>query len=165
MSQPPTSRLLLLSLQDFVKRAVKNYPFPDPSGGWLDCRVFLHDLPEEQEAATYPFVIIRWLSGETENGDSFTNLTDTTGLFCGVYAPRTPAEAGLLLAELLDSLRQKLWTTRILAGKFEQIQPLKIQAADAERQIHRYHLATIETAWQYVWPSREQIELTNLARQ
>lgn len=160
--RPPTSHLLLTSLADFLKESLAGYPFPDPSGRWQDLRVFLHNLPDAQEDGTYPFVIVRWTLGEMEAVNSTTSLTDTVSLYCGVFNPRHPAEAGLLMAELIDALRMAIWPTRVLAGRFEQTGPLKIQAVEPERQVHHYHLATIETVWNFVWPAREQVELTGL---
>ena len=161
-TQPPTSRLLLSSLFGLVKGAIKNYQFPDPSGKWQDCRVFLHNLPEEQEADTWPFVVVRWVSGNISDEPQSATITDTVNLYLGVYSPRSPAEAGLLLAELLDCLRREIWKTRVLNDRFQQVEPLEASSPEPERQIHKFHLATIRTVWEYLWPSREQMELTQL---
>lgn len=150
-----TTRLLLTSLMDFTRTTVKNYPFPDPSGSWQDCRVFLHGLPEGQEDETFPFVIVRWLEGEVgSEPDSESLIKDTVGLFLGVYAPRSQAEAGLLSAELLDVLRHALWKQRIVNRRFQLIEPIRATAPEIRQQVHNYHLATIETVWSYVWPPK-----------
>lgn len=154
-AQPATSRLLLCSLADFVRQAVSGYPFPSPDGPWLDCRVFLHGLPEEQDAGTYPFVVVRWAEGMVESEpDGQTILTDTVALLLGVHAPRAQAEAGLLCAELMDVLRRSIWKRRILAGRFELVEPLKCGIPGQKQQIHRFHMATMELVWNYVWPPK-----------
>lgn len=160
--RPPTSRLLLRELCDYLKRELAGYPFPDPSGKWRDCRIFLHDLPEGQEEETWPFVIVRWLEGEIANEDGAARVEDTVELILGVYSPRHPEEAGLLLAELLDAARRAIWKCRILARRFEQIEPLKASSVEPGRQVHKYQLAAIRTVWSYVWPSREQAQLTEM---
>lgn len=160
--RPPTSRLLLCELAAYLKRELADYSFPGPSGDSRDAKVFLHDLPEEQEAETWPFVIVRWLEGEVANEDGATRLTDTVELVLGVYSPNEPAETGLLLAELLDILRRSIWKCRILASRFEQVEPLKASAVEPERRVHQYQLAAIRTVWSYVWPSREQAQLTEM---
>lgn len=155
MTQPATTRLLLTSLMDFTRTAVQNYSFPDPSGSWMDCRVFLHGLPEGQEDETFPFVIVRWLEGEVgSEEDSRTLIKDAVGFFLGVYAPRAQAEAGLLTAELIDVLRRALWKQRIINRRFELIEPIRATAPEMRQQVHQYHLATIETVWSYVWPPK-----------
>lgn len=161
-----TSRLLLTSLYDFLKETVKGYPFPDPSGKWQDCRVFLHGLPEEQDTETYPFVILRWTDGEiSSREDGATIVQDTVALILGVNAPRAQAEAGLLCAELLDVLRYAFWNKRIIASRFELVEPLRAAMPGPEREIHNFHMATIDTVWNYVWPAKAQAELTKfLAR-
>ena len=152
-AHPPTSRLLLTELAAFVREAVAGYPFPGPSGAWLDCHVYLHGLPDEQDSETYPFVIVRWLTGEVQSEpDAKTVLTDTVVLALGVHAPRSQAEAGLLCAELLDCLRRALWKKRLLASRFELVEPLKAALPGLKQQIHRFHMATLETVWNYVWP-------------
>ncbi len=154
-NEPATSRMLICELDSFVRETVKGYPFPDPSGKWLDCRVFLHGLPDGQDTDTYPFVIVRWLEGEIESReDARTVLTDTVILALGVHSPRSQAEAGLLLAELLDCLRRAFWKKRILARRFELVEPLRCQIVEQQRQQHRFHLASIETVWNYVWPAK-----------
>lgn len=153
--QPPTSRQLLTELVKFVRDTVKGYPFPDPSGAWLDCRVYLHGLPEEQEDGIYPFVLVRWAEGEVQSDqDARTSLRDNVILALGVHAPRSQAEAGLLCAELMDVLRRALWKKRILSGRFELVEPLKSAMPGIQQQVHRFHMATIETVWDYVWPPK-----------
>ena len=126
MPQPATCRLLLSVLCAFVKETVAAYPFPSPDGPVQDCRVFLHGLPEEQEAETWPFVVCRFVDGEvTSEADSKTVLKDTVALILGVHSPVSQEQAGLLLAELLDLLRAALWRKRLLAGRFELEEPLR----------------------------------------
>lgn len=155
MAAPATSRLLLTSLCAFVERSVADYEFPAPEGGAGDCRVFLHGLPDGLEDDCYPFVIARWLDGQiTSLEDGQTILRDTVALALGVYAPKSQAQAGLLCAELLDLLRRALWKERLLASRFELVEPLNAAIPEAGRQMHEYHLATIETVWNYAWPPK-----------
>lgn len=162
MPRPSTTRLLLAELCAFVEDTVRGYPFPSAEGAPLDCRVFLHGLPEEQDAGTWPFIICRWLNGEVASEtDGKTALTDTVALILGVHAPSSQAEAGLLLAELLDVLRASLWRQRLLAGRFELSEPLRATIPDPRQQVHKFHLATLETTWNYVWPPKAQAEMTH----
>lgn len=155
-SQAATLRLLLCELHSFLLAEVKNYSFPSPEGKWLDCRVYLHGLPEEQDDTVYPFVLIRWLEGEVDiDEDGGTSVRDIIALVLGVHSPRAHAEAGLLMAELVDSLRRSLWRTQLLAGRFSLQEPLRVTTPGLQRQqMHRFHMATIETVWQYVWPPK-----------
>lgn len=154
-TRPASSRLLLCELANFVGSSLKGYPFPSPDGAWLDCRVFLHGLPDEQEAGTYPFIVIRWVEGTVESeADSQTILTETVALLLGVHAPRAQAEAGLLCAELMDALRRSLWKKRLLADRFQLIEPLRSSIPSQQQQEHRFHMATMETVWNYVWPPK-----------
>lgn len=158
-TQPATSRLLICELEKFVREAVNDYPFPSPEGNWLDCRVFLHGLPDSQDTDTYPFVIVRWLEGEiTSQEDAKTVLTDTVILALGVHSPNSQSEAGLLLAELIDCLRRAFWKKRIIASRFELVEPLRCQIVEQQRQQHRFHLATLETVWNYTWPPKAMEE-------
>lgn len=162
--QASTSRLLLTSLADFVREATKNYSFPSPDGSFMDCRVFLHGVAEEQEDRVYPFVVVRWLDGEIRSeADATTILRDTVALMLGVWSPRSQAEAGLLNAELLDCLRRALWKQRILGRRFELAEPLRASMTDYDRKTHRFHLATIETVWEYVWPPKA-LELAGVSQ-
>lgn len=150
-----TLRKLLLALSVFVTDTVHNYPFPAPDGKMIDCRVFLHGLPENQEEGTYPFVIVRWQEGDIESmEDSKTVLRDTVALILGVHSPRNQEEAGILCAELMDVLRRAIWKQRILANCFQLVEPLRSIMPDADRQQHHYHMAAIETVWNYTWPPK-----------
>lgn len=161
MPQPATCRLLLTSLCAFVERTLSGYPFPSPDAPCEDCRVFLHGLPEAQDAGTWPFVICRLVEGElASEADGKTVLTDTVALILGVHAPASQAQAGLLLAELMDALRAALWRERLLAGRFELQEPVRARVADMEQKVHKFHLATLETTWNYVWPPKGQAGLT-----
>lgn len=150
-----TLRDLLLALSGFVAEAVRDYPFPSPDGNLRDCRVFLHNLPDVQEEGTYPFVIVRWQEGWIESmEDAKTVLRDTVALALGIHSPGDQEQAAMLCAELVDCLRRALWKKRLLAHCFELVEPLRSAMPDADRQQHRYHLATIETVWNYVWPPK-----------
>lgn len=167
MARPATSLLLLQELEAFLAHSLKGYPFPAPSGGWLDCKIFQYGLPEGQEEKTYPFVIIRWLEGEiTSQEDQITILRDTVMLALGVYNPGNPRHTAILLAELTDALRRCLWQKRVLASRFELAEPLRCQIVEPQRQQHRFHLASMETVWNYVWPSNALAEagLSQIAR-
>ncbi|MDE5879664.1 MAG: hypothetical protein K2G99_06555 [Desulfovibrio sp.] len=86
MPQPATCRLLLSELCAFVEKTVAGYPFPSPDGPVQDCRVFLHGLPEEQDAGTWPFIVCRFVDGEVSSDtDSKTVLKDTVALILGVH--------------------------------------------------------------------------------
>lgn len=163
MPQPATTRLLLSELCRFVEETVQACPFPSPDGGRQNCRVFLHGLPDVQDAVTWPFIICRWAEGQVASAeDGKTTTTDMVALILGVHAPASQAEAGLLLAELLDVLRAALWRQRLLAGRFELAEPLRATIPDPRRQVHKFHMATLETTWTYVWPPKGQAELTRL---
>ncbi len=160
---PPTSRDLLLALEDYLRESLAGYPFPTASGDSVDARVFIYGLPEGQEEQTFPFVILRWTGGEVETQvDQPTLLTDTVTLILGVCSPTSQEEAGILLAELLDVTRRAVWMRRVLAGRFTLAEPLKASLPDIERKQHKFHLATIETTWTYCWPSRGLYELTKM---
>ena len=156
-----TTRLLLKEICAAVREALADYPFPAPDGSWSDVRVFLHGLPQEQGDACYPFVIVRWISGSMEEE---TAQVTRLGLALGVYASKTQEQAGILLAELLDCLRRPLWKGRVLAGRFELEEPVKAEIPTPRTRWNEYHLATIETVWNYVWPSRGLEELTKMER-
>ena len=111
-----TTRLLLKEICAAVRGALADYPFPAPDGSWSDVRVFLHGLPQEQDDACYPFVIVRWISGSMEEKQPRSRACARLGGWPGVYASKTQEQAGILLAELLDCLRRSLWKGRVLAG-------------------------------------------------
>lgn len=163
--KPATLRLLLCELHSFLRAEVKNYVFPSPDAAppdaappdtvWQDCRVYLHGLPEEQDDTVYPFVLIRWLGGDVESDESgATHVRDTVALVLGIHSPRAHAEAGLLLAELVDSLRRSLWRNPPLAHRFSLVEPLRVTTPKLQQQVHRFHMATVETVWEYLWPPK-----------
>lgn len=150
-----TSRNLLCALADYLRAALTGYPFPAPGGTYVDARVFVHGLPEGQEDAAYPFVVLRWLDGKVwQAEDGGTLLTDTVALAVGIHSPNSQEQAGLLLAELLDALRRALWTCRLLDGRFELDGEIRAATPEPKRTWHEYHMATVETSWTYVWPQR-----------
>ena len=62
------SRELLLAVKEMLTEAMKEYPFPAPDGSCEDLQVFLHGLPDEQGRRTYPFICVRWVSGDINEG-------------------------------------------------------------------------------------------------
>lgn len=155
MGRSATLRLLLTELCQFIRETVRDYSFPSPNEGEMDCRVFLHGLPDSQDTDTYPFVIVRWQEGEIESmEDSKTVLRETVALILGVHAPKNQEQAGLLCAELMDCLRRALWKQRLVAKRFELVEPLRSVMPEADRQQHRYQMAVIETVWNYTWPPK-----------
>ena len=135
-----TSRLLLTELTALVRRAVAGYSFPAPEGGQRDARVFLHGLPEESGDAVYPFVLVRWVEGEVSS----------------------EADHKVALGDLLDCLRRAIWRQRLLAGRFELVEPLKASIPVPKQRWHTYHMATLETVWNYNWPPKGLAELNNM---
>lgn len=107
------SRELLLAVKEMLTEAMKEYPFPTPDGSCEDLQVFLHGLPDEQGRRTYPFICVRWVSGDINEGvDGYIGAEgrETLALVLGMYAPESQEQAGLILAELLD------WTRAVRAG-------------------------------------------------
>lgn len=160
-ARPATLRLLLCELHSFLSAEVKNYGFPSPDAAapdapWRDCRVYLHGLPEEQDDTVYPFVLIRWMGGDVDCDESgATHVRDTVALVLGIHSPRAQAEAGLLLAELVDSLRRSLWRNPLLAARFSLVEPLRVTTPKLQQQqVHLFHMATVETVWDYLWPPK-----------
>lgn len=150
------SRELLLAVRDMLTEAMNEYPFPSPCGHSEDLEVFMHGLPDEQGRRTYPFVCIRWVSGELDESAEIyagAECKEELAIVLGVYAPKNQEQAGLILAELLDWTRAVLRRNRIVGGKFELILPLKSSIPDPEKQWIEYHMATIFPEYQYAIPS------------
>lgn len=170
-----TSRLLLLTLEEFLRQAVAGYPFPSPGQGLADVRLFVHALPDNGPgegpgggpddacATCYPFIVLRWLSGSVACAeDGGTVVTDTVALALGVYAPQSQTQAGMLLAELLDATRYALWRARLVGQRFELAEPLEAAIPEPHERWHLFHLATLKTTWTYTWPPRGKAELNTL---
>lgn len=160
-----TSRLLLRELVRWLELVTRDYAFPAPEGGERDVRIYLHALPDGQpgteESPSYPFVVVRWMDGSVQSdSDAKTVLRDTVGLALGIHSPHSQAEAGLCLAELVDLLRRELWKLRLLAGRFELEEPVKASIPEPRRKWNQFHLATIETVWNYNWPPKALVELS-----
>ena len=135
------SRELLLAVKEMLTEAMKEYPFPTPDGSCEDLQVFLHGLPDEQGRRTYPFICVRWVSGDINEGVD------------GYIAPESQEQAGLILAELLDWTRAVLRRNRVVAKKFQLELPLKASIPDPEKQWMEYHMATVFPEYQYIIPS------------
>lgn len=156
-----TSEHLMLSLCDHLEGILKDYVFPAPAGDPVDAQVFLHGLPETQADHCFPFVCVRWMQGSMVDDGQQTIYRDTIALALGVHAPESQRQAGLLLAELVDCLRLGLWRgPRILAKRYELESPIETVMPDAKQKWHEYHLATMETHWNYIGPSRGMFEMT-----
>ena len=148
---------LILSLRDFLRNELAGISLPEPSSG-LDIapRVFIHNLPDRRSEngdlpATYPFIIIRLAEGETD--DNQCRCTDTLILAVGVWAPENQEQAGLLAAQILDFLRISLRAKRLIGGRFE-LEELSITQPEPQKQWNEYHLATVNTRWNYTIPRR-----------
>ena len=150
------SRELLLAVKEMLTEAMKEYPFPTPDGSCEDLQVFLHGLPDEQGRRTYPFICVRWVSGDINEGvDGYIGAEgrETLALVLGMYAPESQEQAGLILAELLDWTRAVLRRNRVVAKKFQLELPLKASIPDPEKQWMEYHMATVFPEYQYIIPS------------
>ena len=139
-----------------LTEAMKEYPFPTPDGFCEDLQVFLHGLPDEQGRRTYPFICVRWVSGDINEGvDGYIGAEgrEILALVLGMYAPESQEQAGLILAELLDWTRAVLRRNRVVAKKFQLELPLKASIPDPEKQWMEYHMATVFPEYQYIIPS------------
>lgn len=148
---------LLLAVRDFLRAELRNLPLPDPSSG-LDAapRVFVHNLPDRRDdadeyPASYPFVIVRLAEGETD--DSQCRCVDALVLVVGVWAPESQEQAGLLTAQTLDAIRISLRAGRVIDDRFE-LEELGFTQPEPQRQWNEYHLATVNTRWNYTIPRR-----------
>lgn len=148
---------LILALRDFLVKELAPLSLPDPSTGHdVSPRVFIHNLPDRLSEsgdlpAGYPFVIIRLAGGETD--DNQCRCTDTLVLAVGVWSPESQEQAGLLAAQTLDFLRISLRSARILGERFE-LEELSVTQPEPKRQWNEYHLATVNTRWNYTIPRR-----------
>lgn len=148
---------LILALRDFLVKELAALSLPDPfSGHDVSPRVFIHNLPDRQTAAgetpaTYPFIIIRLAEGETD--DNQCRCIDTVVLAVGVWMPESQEQAGLLAAQTLDFLRISLRAKRLIDARFE-LEELSVTQPEPKRQWNEYHLATVNTRWNYTIPRR-----------
>lgn len=159
------SRQLMLCLKDFLS-GLSGPLLPDPSapaprhhadaGTDAALRVFLHGLPDRPESGSFPFVVIRFLSGDVENESADPHCEDTLLLAVGVWAPRDQEQAGLLLASTLDALRSSLWRTRVLGDQFE-LADITVTQPEPKERWHEYHLCTLTTRWNYAFPLRSPV--------
>ena len=134
------SRELLLAVKEMLTEAMKEDPFPTPDGSCEDLQVFLHGLPDEQGRRTYPFICVRWVSGDINEGvDGYIGAEgrETLALVLGMYAPESQEQAGLILAELLDWTRAVLRRNRAFMNQsfFKEI---------LEQEIHSVFLTPAE---------------------
>ena len=146
------SRELLPAIVACLQEGLASIPFPDPDGGEVAPRVFLHGLPDNQEDACYPFVCVRWADGQWDESDAAAGAEETVALVLGVYAPQSQEQAGQLLALLLDACVYIVRSNRLLARKFERRMPIRASVPDPERRWNQFHMATVTTTWQYVIP-------------
>ena len=148
---------LILALRDFLRQELTALSLPDPLAGHdVSPRVFIHNLPDRQTAAgempaTYPFIIIRLAEGETDDAQNI--CTDSVLLVVGVWAPESQEQAGLLTARTLDFLRISLRARRLISERFE-LEELSITQPEPQKQWNEYHLATVNTRWNYTIPRR-----------
>lgn len=148
---------LILGLRDFLCKELAGLSLPEPSSG-LDIapRVFIHNLPDRLSEsgdlpATYPFVIIRLAEGETDDAQNI--CTDSVLLVVGVWAPESQEQAGLLTAQTLDFLRISLRAKRLINERFE-LEEVGFTQPEPQKQWNEYHLATVNTRWNYTIPRR-----------
>lgn len=148
---------LILSLRDFLRKELAVLPLPDPITGFdVSPHVFIHNLPDRLSEsgdlpASYPFVIIRLAEGETD--DNQCRCIDTVMLVVGVWALESQEQAGLLAAQTLDAIRISLRATRIIGERFE-LEELNVTQPEPRKQWNEYHLATVNTRWNYTIPRR-----------
>lgn len=157
------SRILLRELTAYLAEESEGYALPAPESAPEGApamereappRIFLHGLPDEPGEETYPFIVLRWVEGSIEAEEVRTLAQETLALILGVYAPKDMAQAGMLLAELLDAVRQSLWRRPLLAQMFELVQPLRAAVPGPKDRWNQYHMATVEVTYNYVLPSR-----------
>lgn len=148
---------LILSLRDFLRTELAVLPLPDPITGFdVSPHVFIHNLPDRLSEsgdlpASYPFVIIRLAEGETD--DNQCRCIDTVMLVVGVWAPESQEQAGLLATQTLDAIRISLRAARIIGERFE-LEELNVAQPEPQKQWNEYHLATVNTRWNYTIPRR-----------
>lgn len=169
------TRSLMLAVKAMLVHALEDYPFPIPevradvsglageavSGeapalvgkpAASDLKVFLHGLPDEQESGTYPFVCVRWVKGDINEGMGSAGCTETLALIIGVHAPQSQEEAGLLLAEALDWIRAALRRNRVVNERYQLNLPLSASIPDYEKRWNEFHMATVFADYDYVIP-------------
>ena len=62
-------------------------------------------------------------------------------------------QAGLLAAQTLDAIRISLRATRIIGERFE-LEEWNVAQPEPKKQWNEYHLATVNTRWNYTIPRR-----------
>ena len=145
---------LICALRDFLQTELKGMSLPDPLMGQdVSPRVFIHNVPDRQDAApgTYPFIIVRFAEGRTD--DNQCRCEDEILLAVGIWAPDSQEQAGLLTAATLDFLRISFRSRRLIADRFEMIE-LEASQPEPQKQWNEYHLATVTTRWNYTIPRR-----------
>jgi len=146
---------LLHDLEVFLNKVLADFSLPDPAGnGIKPPRCYFGDVPDDEQSVfpeRFPFLIIRWVKGESEEDGG---NQEEVALIFGFYAPEGAAQAELISAALLDHVRRALMQLRVLGQSFDLQLPLEAAKPDPERRQHNYHIATIITRWSHQTPRR-----------
>ena len=129
------SSFLMLAVERLLIEAVKE----------IEGRVYLHALPENGLPANFPFVVLRFADGETEDVENEDSLL----IHVGIHEPDSIREAGLVCLDLADTIRRALWSTRLVDEEYELRFPIRVKMPDQEKKQHEFHMFTVVAQWQY----------------
>lgn len=110
--------------------------------------IFIHNLPVQEvseKESFFPFAIIRFDEKKLE--ENYTQ--DTVILALGVNENADQESAGLLLAELYDSLTRIFYENRIVGQCFEVLLPITLKQVEPEKKWHEFHFSSMELVFRY----------------
>lgn len=135
------SRELLSAVKAHILEHIQKYSD-------MNLNIFIHNLPVQEvseKESLFPFAIIRFDEKKLE--ENYTQ--DTVILALGVNENADQESAGLLLAELYDSLTRIFYENRTVGQCFEVLLPISLKQVEPEKKWHEFHFSSMELVFQY----------------
>ncbi|MCM3141305.1 hypothetical protein [Brevibacillus sp. MER 51] len=138
-----TPVLLMRSLKSFLEEVVANVELTSPKGVLTQPKVFLEALPQKAASSQeedFPFVIIRAMGGEDQDGKASVSIN----LLVGTHSKDDDGFIDVL--NIIEDVRQSLLKNRVVGGSFRLDLPLKWKLFD--EQPYPGWIGEINTLWE-----------------
>lgn len=158
-----TPTILQDCLTSDFKEQLQDILLKNAKGELVKLNVYLQNLPakkEQKDSDHFPYVVIRVMDGETqENQDQGDESTCQICFIIGVYDDNDNYQGYKDVMNIIEKIKQRLFTKKYYNNQFELIKPFKWTIYDEDT--YPYYFGGIETHWKMseIFQSEQEMEI------
>lgn len=131
-----------------LKEQLSNILLKNVKGEMTKLNIYPQNLPAkkgQKDSEHFPYIVVRVMEGETQEGENFEESNCKIGFIIGVFDDSDNYQGYKDVMNILEKIKYRLCTKKYYDSQFELIMPFKWLIHDEDT--YPYYFGGIESNW------------------